>query len=239
MHYLLILYYFFFFWVENPKIVQEAKADFEKVNQTFSVPKFSVQMTYNIYGNLKDVTPSETNAGRYFKNEEVTYSNLSGIESIRTKNMTIAIQNHEKVMVVANAAKKGTDIAMTPDTLLSKCDKIIKTEIAGNIIKYELVFGKKITTEFEKIEVWFNKQNYQLNKIIMFYSEQEVPSEDIADKTELIHPKMEVVYKNYTTNFTADNKLFNESNYVIETSKNKYKGTGKYSNYKVYNQKFK
>jgi len=222
----------------NP-VLEQAKAEFKKANEAFMQDVFSVKMNYHIYKQAADAKPNDIKTGSYYKNGDVSYSLISGIESIRTKTSVIAIQAEEKTLVVSNAAKKDNNISMSPDSLLKFCSQIKRTEPTANLIKYELIFRQDIDLEFEKLEVFINKNGFVLSKIVMYYPRQEVPSQDEADQTEMIQPKMEVIYSNYSKIVSLDKSVFAEQSYVQLVAPNKYKGVGKYSGYQIYNQKTK
>lgn len=224
----------------NPAL-EQARADFKKVNETFMQPVFSVKMTYNLYKQHGYTKPNEVKTGSYNKNGESSYSNIDGVESIRTRSITISVQKEEKILVVSKAVKKGSisDIVSGIDTLLYFCSDVKRTEPSPGFIKYEMSVSKKYDMEFEKMEMVIDKKNHMFSKIVFYYPEQEVPAETEADKTETIQPKMEIVYSHFSKALTVSPLVFSEQNYVKLVSPKKYEGVGKYSGYKIYNQKFK
>lgn len=225
----------------NPKVFELAKTEFKKVNDSFDQNIFSVKMTYNFYKQSGDLKPDEIKQGMFCKNGETSYSNINGIESVRTKNSTISIQQEDKILVISNSVNKNSSsaVSLTPDSLLRFCSSILRTEVSTDLIKYELVFNNKVDLEFSKMDVIIDKKTFMLSKIVMYYPELEFPSEENPDQMETLNPKMEVIYKNYKNIIDVNSALFLEANYVELVSPKKYKGVGKYSQYKIYNQKIK
>ena len=232
----------FSFWVlissaGNPA-VEKAKEEFNQVNKTYSAEKYSVQMVYKYYYEYNSTSPGETQTGIYYKNGNESYSKIMGIETIRNKKMSLVIQNEEKIIVVSNPVKDNGVMMISLDTLIMICESFDRTELPDNQIKYELKFKSGIAFEYTKMEVFINKNNFCINKLIFYYAEQEMVLEN-PDQSRKIHPKLEVTYKNFTNNYIVNPGMFSDSPYVVLSAQNKYKATEKYSGYQVYNQKFK
>lgn len=221
----------------NPA-VEKAKEEFAKVNKTYALEKFTVQMVYKYYYEYNATSPGETQTGVYYKNGAESYSKIMGIETIRNHKMSLVIQNDEKIMVVSNPVKDNGPMTIALDTLVQICESFNRTELPDNQIKYELKFKSGIAFEYTKMDVYIDKQNYYINKLVLYYSEQEMVLEN-PDETKTIHPKLEITYKGFNTNYASSPTLFSDTPYVVLVSQNKYKATPKYSGYQVYNQKFK
>lgn len=214
--------------------VSKAKDDFSKLNKVFFAEKFSVEMEYKLYENHFNTVPVETRSGYYFKSGKNDYSRIMDIETLHTPELTLVAMNEEKLITVSGPASQRMGLSVGPDTLLRFC-KQIKFSDNQDTRKYELYFNENSSTEFNKIELSFDIKTYQLNKFIIYYNEREKILEN--GTLQMIKPKVEIAYKNY--NKAKGTPEFSEGKYVTKIGANKYKSTGKYASYKVYNQKIK
>lgn len=223
-----------FFTVPEATLIK-AKDDFAKLNKIFQAEKLSVEMEYKLYEEYNDYTPVETRSGIYFKSGKSDYSKIMDIETLHTRELTVVAMNEEKLITVSGPVSERIGLSVGPDTLLRFCKQILITELPDNARKYELRFDENSSTEFKKIELTFDASTYKLNTFIIYYPAQQKILENGATQT--IHPKVEIKYKNY--NKTQVMPVFSESKYITKVSANKYKTAGKYSSYKIYNQKIK
>lgn len=224
----------FSFGIPN-ETIQRAKQDFAALNKAFSSEKMSVEMIYNFYEYHDSNSPIETKKGVYYKKGNSQYSKIMNTEMLRNDNMTITAQTEDKLLVVSGPMSKTPLISVGPDTLLRICKSIQSFKLPNNQIKYELVFPDNTEVEFKKLELVYESGSYKLNKFVMYFKKQDKVNED--GSLQPITPKVEVLYKNYNKTNVDVLPVFNESNYVTKVSKNKYKCSGKYQDYEIYNQK--
>ncbi|MGZ4063561.1 MAG: hypothetical protein ACXVP0_11375 [Bacteroidia bacterium] len=215
----------------------KAKEDFARINKTLQAEKLSVEMVYNYYEQQTAYVPGEVKAGIYYRNGACDYSRILDIETLHTPELTVVADHEDKLITVSGPISARHPLAATTDTLLSFCKEIKSVDMPDNKRLYELVFNPASEMEYEKIQLVFDLKDYRLSRFTFFFKTLEKTNDDGSHST--IHPKMEVLYKNYNKVAVSGLPVFKVSNYVAKISENKYRSSGKYSTYKVYNQKFK
>jgi hypothetical protein len=217
--------------------IKKAKEDFAAINKVFTAEKLSVEMVYNFYEQHNEQMPIETKKGVFYKKGTSDYSKLMETETLHTPDLTITNQIEDKIMVVSDPVSSLSKLVVSQDTILSLCKEIGLTDLPDNSRRYELKFAEGSVIEFKKLELIFEPSTYRLRKVTLFFWEQDKIKEN--GEREKINPKVEIIYKNYNkVNVDAMN-VFSASNYVSKTAPNKYKASGKYASYAIYNQKLK
>ncbi|MBS1636575.1 MAG: hypothetical protein JST26_11720 [Bacteroidetes bacterium] len=216
-----------------------AIADFKKMNAVYA-KNFSVTMSYFYYPDHTSAKFMESSGGSYLKIGENSYSNLHNVETMRNARYTIVADNNENSLVVLdpyNAKQQAVTFGI--DTLLHLCDKIeMQQDKSGRT--YTLHLGSNLSAEFSTIKVVINPVNYALTKLVLYYKSPVVSGMDSDEElNEQKPPRVEVIYKNFNPAPVDNPELFREDRFIKVLQSKKYKGTGKYSNYTVYNQKLK
>lgn len=217
--------------------IRKAKADFENVNKVFTAQKLSVEMIYNFYEQHDSHEPVDSKQGVFYKKGDSDYSKLMDTETLHNSEFTITSQLEDRIMVVSDPISYRNKLSIGVDTLLTFCKNITVTEIEGGNRKYELTFNQGSVSEFKKLEMTFETATYRLKKVSMYFWEQDKVKEN--GETEKINPKVEITYKNYNKVNPDNLNVFSGSNYVTKIGSNKYKTAGKYTSYKIYNQKLR
>lgn len=216
-----------------------AIADFKKMNAVYA-KNFSVTMSYFYYPDHTSTKFMESSGGSYLKIGENSYSNLHNVETMRNTRYTIVADNNENSLVVLdpyNARQQAVTFGI--DTLLHLCDKIeMQQDKSGRT--YTLHLGSNLSAEFSTIKVVINPASYALTKLVLYYKSPVVSGMDSDEElNEQKPPRVEVIYKNFNPAPVDNPELFREDRFIKVLLSKKYKGTGKYSNYTVYNQKLK
>lgn len=220
----------------NPTERGKAKADFARMNEAFLAERFSVEMHYNYYEEQSAHVPSETKSGIFYRKGNVDYSNIQNIETLHTPEMTVVADHEDRLITISAPAAGRSPLAATVDTLLSFCKDIRFTNLGNGKGKYELLFRQNAEVDYLRLELLFDMHSYYLEQFTFFF--RDVEKTDENGKISTIHPKMEVIYSNFNK-VALNSRVLNSATYITKTPENKFKGSGTYSAYKVYNQKLK
>lgn len=215
---------------------EKAKADFKKVNLVYlSTPIYSLDIQYSVFDNHVGGNLVEQKSGQYYKNKGLSYTKILNIETVVNAKTTVVVNNEDRVLLITDTKKiELSPIQTNVDTLLKMCNDIKTRDLGVTERFYSLDFGDNSNSEFSKIEIYINLTNYCIKKIIMYYNESMPLNQNdfYADEKK---PRLEITYKTFKKMTTINESLFTEATYLSLVD-NKYKGKGKYSNYKIVNQ---
>lgn len=230
----------FFIWIVVMNAnSQNVKQDVLKINEAYS--KFndlSMSIIYNVYANASSSVPAESETGSFKQHGSLRYSRIKEIESLQNKEYLVVVDNEEKVIVVGNPVKfNPKKITMLDlDTAFAKCSsvKFIDNSISQN--GYKLMFKPTIVSEFDAIDLYFNKKSFLVEKMVFYYREKikinEADENSVKEK-----PKLEVIFSNMNFKTEPDINFFSEGRF-IEKKKGKYFPVSAYNQYNLIDQKF-
>lgn len=217
---------------------QNAKADILRINDAYS--KFhdmSMNITYHVFLNYTAVIPYETEVGFYRQHDNLRYSKLKEIESLQNKDYLIVADNEQKRIVVGNPVKfnPAKITLLNLDTALATCSSVNYLTSENGQTGYQMTFKANIVSEFDKVELYFNKKTYVVEKIVFFYRQKiKLSSETdaIADR-----PKLEITFSKFDFQKNTDMDAFSEKKF-IEKNNGKYIASTTYKGYQIIDQKF-
>ena len=217
---------------------QNAKQDILKINEAYSkFSHLSMNITYNLFKNYTANVPFESESGYFQQQGTLRYSKLKEIESLQNKNCLVVIDNEDKLIVVGNPvkfnAKKITLLDL--DTALTKCSSVSFIDAGSTLSCYKMSFRQDIVSEFDAIDLYFNKKSFLVEKMVFYYREKiRINEEDETSPKE--KPKLEVVFSKMKFDKISDETFYSETRFV-EKRKGKYFPVSAYSEYELIDQK--
>ncbi|OFY82814.1 MAG: hypothetical protein A3F72_01645 [Bacteroidetes bacterium RIFCSPLOWO2_12_FULL_35_15] len=217
---------------------QNAKQDMIKINEAYS--KFNdlaMNITYNLYPNYTATSPVETETGSFKQHESLRYSKLKGIESLQNKEYLVVVDNEEKLIVVSNPVKfnPGKITMVDLDKAFTNCSSIQFIDNKSALSGYKLTFKETIVSEFDAIDLYFNKKTFLVEKIVFYYREK-IRVNEYDESSPKEKPKLEIVFSNMDFKTISDLTFFSENRF-IEKRKGKYFPVSIYTNFEVFDQK--
>jgi hypothetical protein len=214
----------------NPTLTA-AQSDFKKVNQSYvNTPNMSMNTYYRVYSEHDSQSLLEGKSGKYIKYGKNTYTKIDDIEMLAMGDKLISINKDSKLISVGD----NKELVLEPmqnnmDSLLRICSEIKVEQINANEKSYQLYFNPSDVTEFSRVDVHIDTQNYRYLKLVLYYAMQiNLKSDFYAEEKQ---PRMEITYSNFTILKTQP-ALFNEALY-ISYNKNKLMPGAGYGNYNV------
>jgi len=216
---------------------EKARVDFQKVNSLYaSTASYSLDIQYTVFDNHTGGNLVEQKSGKYIRHQEMSYSKLLDVETIVNPKRTIVVNHEDRFIVIADTKKTELSPLQTDmGNLLGQCSNIIIRDVGSTERHYTLSFSEEESeSEFSKIELVINLTNYSIKKMTLYYN-QEMPLTENDYYAKEKKPRLEIVYKTFTSLSSVNPVMFAESAYVSETN-SVYKGKGKCSAYEVINQ---
>lgn len=217
---------------------QNPKEDFHKINQAYISSKdMSMTISYTVFESHNSLVPIETSTGEYKQHGNFFYSKIQNVESLSNSTHYIVVDNEDKLIVVANPQKTTLNSVTMVDIeqSISMCSSVEYINLKGSSVGYKLNYNKNIASEYDVIEIYFSKQSFQVEKIIVFYRNKINFQTDnvnaIKDK-----PRLEITFSNITKKAITDVAFFSELRFV-EQKKGKYYPVNTYREYELINQK--
>jgi hypothetical protein len=233
-----ILFFVAFFLGYLPVDAQNAKADILRINDAYSkFTNMSMDITYRVFLNQTSTLPYETETGFYRQNGNLRYNKLKQIESLQNSNYLIVVDNELKRIVVGNPVKfdPAKITLLNLDSALSKCSSVNYINVNALQGGYSMIFKSTIVSEFEKVELYFNKKTYVVEKMVFFYRQKiRLATEEnaVAER-----PKLEISFSQFSFEKLEDATFFSEKKF-IEKNKGNYIAASSYNGYKIIDQKF-
>jgi len=229
---------FIFFILSMNSFGQNAKQDVMKINEAYS--KFndlSMNISYNLYKNYAATSPVETETGSYKQHGSLRYNKLKGTESLQNKEYLIIVDNEDKIIVVSNPVKfnPGKITMVDLDKAFANCSSIQFIDNKTDQNGYKLTFKQNIVSEFDAIDLYFNKKSFLVERIVFYYREKiSVNPEDESSLKE--KPKLEIIFSNMNFKTISDLTFFSEDRF-IEKRQGKYYPVSTLHEYEVIDQK--
>jgi hypothetical protein len=215
---------------------QDIAGVFREVNTAYAkASSMSMQIQYKLYTNYISVTPYESSAGEFVKQNNNYYSSLLGITTIQNNKYKLSISDNEKTIIVSDphASEKSPSVPQI-DSMLAKCSSSeLKTEANGykNCI---LHFEKNPFSEFDRIEIEINTDHF-VSKLVMFYREA-VTLDETNPSLKKEKPRLEISYSSITAHPVFAEDQFSEKKYISADGK-KIALTPSFATYRLLNYK--
>lgn len=225
-------------FVAGNLFAQNAKEDIIKINQAYADKNshLSMEVSYNLYNNYASKQIAETKKSMVKKQGDFHHVTMDGIETIMTKNFVIVVDPSEKIILLGNPVKADEKLMMVNlEKITEQCSSVDYIEVSANSGGYKLSFKKEVNSNFEMVDVIYNKQSYMPEKMVLYYrNAMPLNPEDPNSKKDKV--RLEIVFDKVDHHPKLDKAVFNESYYITKV-KGKEEPTEKYKGYKILNQK--
>jgi hypothetical protein len=210
---------------------QDFKSDIIRINKAYAaLQDYSMELTYNLYANPKTTIASETQKAKVCRSTESTSFVMGKIEVLTTPKYCITIDGDNRLILVNNNINTANNASYLPVNLDSLSKVITKTtysNLSNNLASYKISLK---TTEYESLEVVFDKSDYHLHKIILVlrnYKDKDEDDERLSTK-----PRLEIAFSNFNSAPKFSQNLFSE-NRIVHIKGKTVSAQPSYSTYKV------
>lgn len=218
---------------------QKVSDELKKINGAYEkLLKVQVDVTYNVYQNHLSTVPVEVTKGVIKKENTNIYSSVGDVTTISNSKYYFSVDEGSNTLVVSNirAERKQSSAFFTDlDTLLSYCRSSVIKPYDASTNRIILSLNEDLG-EIEKIEFFYNKNSYLLNKIILFYG-YEISIDDEGLKPEQ-KPRMEIEYHKYDTAPKFSALIFSEKDFFY-VEKGALRPADKFKNFTILDQRIK
>lgn len=218
---------------------QQIILEIKKINQSFDAkPNVSMDIVYNVYKNHFSMKPYETTTGKFRKSGTNHWLRMSELETANFGKYTITADYATQYLLIANRIETNGFGSLTAglDSIIKYVDKASITEI-GERNKITLEFLTKSNyAEFRKVEVFYNRQEKVMEKLVMYYA-QPVNLDDQEDGLKEA-PRLEIIYQNFEYTPIIEVGLFSAKTYFVQSGK-KSVPVGKYKAFTLFDQRIK
>lgn len=196
---------------------------------------FKLKIDYSVYKGFDNSVAESKISGYFEKNDTLSKQSLDGVDTYSSSKFQISIDRKSKLIIINNGVadpykmlgkeelKKNIESAdvveFIPET---------STEDKGILFKFNNPFR-----EYDKVEFFYNKKSFLINKIVFYTNDGSFMGED----WEGVNVRAEVNFTKITPS-----KL-NVTDFKLETYvkliNNEFIGIGRYSDYKVIDLRIK
>ena len=219
-------------------IAQNAKADILKINEAYGkFTDMAMNITYNVFLNYSATRPYETETGIYKQHNNLRYNKLKEIESLQNKDYLVVVDNDQKRIVVSNPSKfnPATITMLNLDSALAICSAVNYVTDPSGLGGYQMTFKPNAISAFDKIEIYYNKKTFIVEKLFFYYREKMKLAKEANVVSE--KPRLEITFSKFDFKKIEDEHVFSEKRF-IEKRSGKYAAAEAYKGYQVIDQKF-
>ena len=231
---LVSLFYLFYCSKSNGQKETSIVADFKKMNEVYDqFNDVSVNVMYTLFSDYSTDKPIETKNGFYKKHNKLHLTKTDNIEMLQTPDYFIVKDSKNKKVLLSKPISKFkpklTLVAL--DSMLSFCSKVKMTETKTQKM-YKMHYDKLGLMGFEDVDILMGKENYLIQKMVIYYIRPMQKTEGKTEKT--IRPRLEISFTDYSTK-AQPSILFSEHNYIKNTN-NKFEVSSLCNGYSLINQ---
>lgn len=215
---------------------QTVKEILTNVQNKVTNSNFKVNLKYQLFKGVESKKILESFNGIYIKKETNYYNKVKNTETIIGTDFLIKI-NHDQKAMIYDKFKKGNNDPnnMLNITALLKNFENPKVTDLGNRWKCEMIAVEYSQMPYSKIVMYINKEDYNINKQVLFLTSLMNFSDD-GSKNDFNIPRLEIEYTNYSKPTKQDDYFFVKSQY-IDITKSKVVPSTKYKAYEIINSK--
>ncbi len=189
----------------------------------------SMNISYNVYTNYITQVPFDKLKGVYKKNGQNYFSDIGGILTVRNDKIVFSVDTISRLIILGDHQKQLYRLGIVDlDTLVPFFVKTTVADLKNGQRMITMVF--KDEHEYEKIQLFYNPETYFVNKLILFYSNEQSLDEE-EDLTEE-KPRLEINYQNINTTSIVPLSDFSEKKY-LQLLPNGAIGVDKYAEYEI------
>lgn len=195
---------------------QTASEVLKAANAKFNSPKpLQFQTKYNLYKKHSDKNIYQSYNGFFMKNAaNEVYMRIDKTDFLNTNKYNVKISHLEKAMLVSD--KQPLSMGDFDIKKFQDLCKIGDFNTYKNFWQITLIPNKFSGLAYSKIVLTINK-NYTMSKQEFYHNTSHNFSKDYT-KTDLSNPKLEILYTNYSSKLTENQKL--NTAYFFATGKN-------------------
>jgi outer membrane lipoprotein-sorting protein len=213
-------------------IAQDAKADFERINKRYDESRnIEMKVKYELYQDYTGKTPFQTMEGEVKRAGDYMIFKLGPMEVIHNSRFEVIVDQDEKEIALLEHKTKLFD--WNNKLFLSRFDQTLKLyekvdfHSDKNSATYDL---KPKSGGFSRIIIHFDKTNYTITGMVLYYRVAQILNEDGVGKKDT--PRIEINYSDIKLNPGLKKEEFSENKYVA-LSGGKYVCTPSYQGYKL------
>lgn len=211
---------------------QNLKSDLAKVNAVYAnSKKYAMDCDYLYFEDQSKKTPYTTVKGQIKKCNDINYVKQGDTETINTSDYSVRVNNDSKTITLLpkkNYKTPSSPIAVNIDSLAKFYKKVDFKKISNDINSYS--FDMSETSEYQKFELQFDKNNYQIKRLIFYFTNLDISDDEIEKKT---NPKIEIVYSKFSNTPNLQEKDINYERFLIKKGKT-YELKPEFLKYKLY-----
>lgn len=220
-----------FSFSQNQNKVKEILTKVEKTY--YSDNDLSLNLDYKLYTSYSSKVVSESYKGHIINNNKSIYLKIHNTEFLQTSSRSIKINHDQKMVAVFNKPDIESNVNPMSLSILLKNYKTQDLIDKGDYWICSLQTGKYTQMIYGKIEIYVNKQSYQVEKQV-FYILEKAPYKDSKGNEKFDFPRLEITFKKAVLNESVKKEIFNLNNY-IQINGDKILPSKKYSNYTIQN----
>lgn len=235
-----LLYSYLFCALSVLACSQNAEQDFAKINANLlNAANISIETEYRTYVNHTTQTPYEILKGLMKQKGFKIYQSNSTVQAIMNDKISLQIDTSDRTIVLGSPVNieehKKQAFNMDLKKTLSKCKTVTYKDVSKTVGAYSLIYKDNVTTEFGRMDFYFNKQTYLPTKMVMYYDEEMILDEENGSKKE--KPRMEILFTKIDTRPSIRDDIFDEKRF-IKLSGSKYLPAQAYKGYKIIDTRF-
>jgi len=216
---------------------QDVASDFEKINEAYvKISEISMEMEYKAFSTFESSAPIEKTLGEIKRSGKRVYYKTGNIESLYDSVNNILVDHEEKMISISPALKFSGNILPDKklfDMALKMCEKITYKNINASLACYSMYAA---LPEYERIDIIFNKKNYIIEGMNLYFSSKQNLTDDENAKEE--KPRLEITYTSIRLSPAFAENEFSEKRFLNKNNE-QYTPVAALKNYTVINQTIK
>jgi hypothetical protein len=208
---------------------QNVDEDLKKISLNYQDDiNIMISKKINYYESYTAKQPTETNNTILKRDGDQLYTKAFDTETIIVKDISMLIDHKSKVIILDRNNGKEFKIELTPDfgAIKKMCSNIkYKDEGENACYTFHYETGNQV-----KSEVWFNKENHEVKKIVFYM--RGIPTNKNEEKNN--PSRLEILITEFKNNCDFDSTTFDIKQYIASTN-NEIMPTTKYKGYQLIN----
>jgi hypothetical protein len=213
-------------------LTQEQFVEAFKGQETFykNAGSYSLVITHASFTDHNAAAPYEQVSGYLHKDGSSYHSFILGVHTVQNEKVRLEIDSAEKSILVSSPDRSFDPLS----------SEQLKQSMQGCAMLKERPFdkGKAYRIEYKKgnqlqATEYYAAENGQVTKMVLFYNKLAY-NPGFREKTELFQPRIEVGFTEFRTGVKFSYKNEFDENAYVTLLNGKYKGTGAYSTYRVF-----
>lgn len=197
---------------QNSAITEEMK----KINGSLKkYPSVKMDVSYVYYSSYSSKIPVETQKGIIKKKGDMQYWSLMGTATVVNSQYQVSIDSSYKRIFIGPKSK-NSKTANLADVDFERLLKIYEKPISvsnGKSTGLKFTCKPGIHAEHKTIEIYYNKETYVVEKLVLFYT-AEMPINTDREDGPKDKPRLEIIFSNINLDAKLTDSDFSEKKYV-------------------------